>query len=82
MVINPKKTLLRIDEVFVFIASDADGEAVPAFMAPNGLWFPMVCADKARVDSLRIKARELARESGNKITLAQFTAREDMEVIE
>ena len=82
MMINPKKTLLKIDEVFVFIASDADGEAVPAFQAPNETWFPLVCADKARVDSLRAMARQMARESGNKITLARFTVREDLEVIE
>ncbi len=82
MILNDKKTLLHIDEVFVFIAQDQDGEGVPAFMAPNGVMFPLVCADKARVDSLRAKARMIARESGNKITLARFSVREEIEVIE
>ncbi len=44
--------------------------------------FPLVCADKARVDSLRAKARMIARESGNKIMLVRFSVREEIEVIE
>ena len=81
MLVNDKKTLLRIDEVFLFVASDVDGEGIPAFM-DGLLWMPLVCADKARVDSLREMARTITRESGNKITLVRFTVREDLEVIE
>jgi hypothetical protein len=78
---DPPKTLLRIDEVFVFIASDEDGEGVPAFMA-GSVAMPLVCADKERVDSLRDIAKRLAKESGNKITLCRFSVREELEVIE
>lgn len=78
---DQKKTLLRIDELYAFIAQDADGEGLPAFMH-NGMMLPMVCADKARVDSLREMARMMARESGNKITLCRFSVREEIEVIE
>jgi predicted peroxiredoxin len=77
---DAKKTLLRIDEVFVFIASDADGEGIPAFCGVYPL--PLICADKTRVDPLRELAREIARESGNKITLCRFSVREELEVIE
>jgi hypothetical protein len=56
MMLNDPKTLQRIDEVFVFIASDANGEGVPAFQA-GAVMLPLVCADKARVDSLRKMAR-------------------------
>lgn len=82
MMIGGKKTLLRIDELFAFIAADTDGEGLPAFMAPSGMMLPMVCADKARVDSLREIAKKMARESGNKITLCRFSVREEIEVIE
>jgi hypothetical protein len=81
MIHDAPKTLLRIDEVFVFVASDADGEGVPAF-SDGEFVMPLVCADKARVDSLRAMARKLARESGNKITLCRFSVREELEVIE
>lgn len=76
------KTLLRIDEMFVFIASDSDGEGIPAFSTPSGLMMPLVCADKARVDSLRERAKQMAKQSGNRITLVRFSVREDLEVIE
>jgi hypothetical protein len=79
--ISKPKTLLRIDEIYAFIASDENGEGLPAIQHGN-MMLPMVCADKARVDSLREKARMLARESGNKITLCRFSVREEMEVIE
>ena len=80
MIRDDPKTLQRIDEVFVFVASDGDGEGVPAFFN-GGLMMPLVCADKARVDSLREVARRIARESGNKITLCRFSVREEIEVI-
>jgi hypothetical protein len=79
--LNHPKTLKRIDELFVFVASDADGEGVPAFF-DGSVMLPLVCADKARVDSLREIARQMARESGNKITLCRFSVREELEVIE
>jgi hypothetical protein len=78
---NHQKTLLHIDELFVFVASDKDGEAVPAFEAGT-VMMPLVAADKARVDTLRSIARTIAKQSGNKITLCRFSVREDLEVIE
>jgi dihydroorotase-like cyclic amidohydrolase len=81
VILNHPKTLQRIDEVFVFVASDADGEGVAAFFdGEHGL--PLIAADKARVDSLREIAKEIARQSGNKITLCRFSVREELEVIE
>lgn len=81
MIVDGKKTHLRIDELFAFIASDTDGEGLPAFRDGN-VMLPMVCADKARVDSLREIARLIAKTSGNKITLCRFSVREEIEVIE
>jgi hypothetical protein len=79
--IGPAPHLLKIDELYAFIVSDETAEGLPAFSA-NGMMIPMVCADKARVDSLRGIARKMARESGRKITLARFSVRENIEVIE
>lgn len=79
--ISTPKTLLRIDEIFAFIATDGDGEGLPAFSRGN-MMLPMVCADKARVDSLRSIARDMARQTGNKITLVRFSVCEELEVIE
>jgi hypothetical protein len=62
-----------ITEVYAFIATGADGEeGIPAFLAPNGTMMPLVCADKARVQSLWAVAQTLARVSGKKIKLVRF----------
>jgi hypothetical protein len=83
MMLNHPKTLQRIDELFVFIASDANGEGAPAFFdAATATLMPLIAADRARVDSLRRMAKQIARESGNKITLCRFSVREELEVIE
>lgn len=82
-VTGEKKTLLRIDELFAFIASDSDGEGLPAVTDPgNGMLMPLVCADKERVESMRQAAKRIARVTGNKITLVRFSVREELEVIE
>ena len=49
----------------------------------NGdMWMAMVAADKARVDSLRHVARDIAKASGKKVKLCRFSVREELEVIE
>ena len=80
MILDHPKTLKRIDELFVFVSSDADGEGVPA-IADGPLMLPLICADRERVDSLREVAAYLGHLSGNKITLVRFSVREDIEVI-
>ncbi len=72
---------LRIDQMFAFVAVDADGtEGVCAFQI-NGAWVPLVGADMERVESLRPIARKLARASGRPITLVKFSNREMVEEI-
>lgn len=73
--------MLRIDEMFAFVAIDKTGEGVMGFMGPSGQWFPMVGADMARVDQLRPMAQEIARTSGKEIKLLKFSKREELEVI-
>lgn len=77
-----RQQLLRMKEVFVFVSRDPDGnECVPVWTFPDGLVIPLVCSDKARVDSLRGLAKQMAEQSGVKITLCRFYMREELEVI-
>lgn len=72
---------LRINELFAFIAEDGEGEGLAAFMTPTG-WMPMVGADPARIESLKERAREVAKLSGKRIRLCRYSVREELEVIE
>jgi len=75
---------LRIDQLFAFIVKDRDGtEGVAGFLdVERGTWLPMVGADLARVESLRPIAEDLARRLHLPITLAYFSGRRNVEVIE
>ena len=76
------KGQVRITEMFAFILLDDDNtEGIPAFNA-KGIAMPLVGADMARVDSLRPIAQQLAKDMHKKITLAKFSVREDLEVLE
>lgn len=77
-----KPDLQRIEELYAFIASDAEGEGLCGFQTPDGQWMPMVAADKARVDSLRRIASMIASKTGQRIKLCRFKIREELEVIE
>lgn len=77
------KGQLRIDQMFAFIVLDADGtEGVPAVGFGDGLILPLMGADMPRVDALRAIVRTHASLRGRKITLAKFSVREDVEVID
>jgi hypothetical protein len=67
---------LRVDEIFAFVSEDADGdEGICAFVGEGGMWMPMVCADMARVDSLRPMAKAIRQKTGMKIKLVRFSKR-------
>lgn len=70
---------LRIDAIWAFISSDEEGEGVCAFLTPDGVWLPLVCADETRVDSLRQAAHEMGIASGKAIKLVKFSLREEIE---
>ncbi len=77
------KGQLRIDQMYAFIVLDDDGtEGIPAIRGPNGMVLPLVGADMARIDSLREIVRRDPMLKGKRITLAKFSVRENMEVIE
>lgn len=83
------KGQLRIDHLYAFIVLDSDGtEGVPAmFMPPNEAipgfhLLPLMGADMTRIDQLRQFVKSDPMLKGKKITLAKFTHREELEVIQ
>lgn len=72
----------HIEEVFAFVATEADGEeGVVAWQIQNYGWMPLIAADAKRIESLRPIAQEVASATGRRITLARFHLRQDIEVI-
>jgi len=72
---------LSIDTMFAFIAVDDEGEGITGFKSPMG-WMPMVGADMDRVEQFKPLAQQLSNTSGKRIVIAQFTTREDLEILE
>lgn len=68
-----------VKSLWAFFSIDADGDEGLIASFFNGAWMPLVAADKARVESLRPLAEEVARESGKTVVLAKFSLREDVE---
>jgi len=75
----PKK--LRIQDLHCFAAIDENGdEGIMAFTL-NGMWHPMVCADAARIESMRPIALQLAQSNNRTVKLLRFGSRQDIETI-
>lgn len=72
----------KITEIYVFVAevTGPDDEGVVAMKAGD-VWLPLVGADRARVDSLRPIAQDMAQASGKPIRLLRFTVREELETL-
>ena len=73
----------RIDSIYAFVTVDPldNTEGVMAFQSRDGMWMPMVCADAARVDSLRPIALTMAKQLKVTVTLVHFTTRTVLEVL-
>ena len=72
----------KISNVYLFVAVDPNGnESVPA-ISEGDVFMPLMATDPARVDELREIAKQMSRESGQRITLCRFSVREDLEVID
>jgi len=75
--------MFKVTEMWAFLAvgpKDGD-EGIPAFLASDGVMMPLVCADKARIESLRPIAQEIATATKVPIVLARFSVRENVEEI-
>lgn len=80
---------LSIDKLYAYIAVDTEGkdgkkgEGITSFYNPDtGGWMPMIGADQKRIESLRPLAQSMANESGQRIVLASFDVRTDVEILE
>lgn len=71
-----------IDTVHAYIAVDETGEGITGFVGADGRWLPMIAADRARIESLRPVAQDIANVTGKRIVLAEFSVRTDIEYIE
>lgn len=77
----------RITTLHAFVSIDQDGdEGVCSFMSDDGIHWPMICADDARLKELRPIAEGLARVGAkmglpNKIKLVKFSVREDLDTL-
>lgn len=67
-------------ELFAFVAQDGLGEGLVAFSHGN-MMMPMVAADTARVEDLKVFVKDIAGSSGKKIRLVKFSERTDVEEI-
>jgi hypothetical protein len=70
-----------VTEIHAFIATGKDGEeGICAFYEErNNVMLPMICADPARLKFLLPIARDIAKASGQKISLVRFSNREIIE---
>ena len=73
----------KIETLTAFLAVSREGEeGVCAFVDPKtGVFMPMIGADHDRICSLRPQARAIAAATGQRIVLARFEARTDLEEI-
>jgi hypothetical protein len=82
IVVGSPNHLLSIDELWVFISKDKDGNEGVCGAPIGGTFMPLVAADPARVDSLRRVAQMIVDNSeGHEIILRKFSNSEDQEVI-
>ena len=79
MIVDDPPGMPRILQLFAFLAVGDDGDEGVIAGIMHGAWVPLVGADMARIDSLRRMAEQVARETGKRIVLAKFSAREDVE---
>lgn len=81
---NQKNYLEKITEIFVFVSVDEGGEGVVGmtmYIEGKETFMPFICADKARMESLKPFAKQIAKASGKTIKLIKFTNRKDIEIL-
>lgn len=80
---RPKNELKEIFEIYCFVSSDESGEGVIGHSGIDeygrDIMMPLVCADKARMESLKPLAKKMAKDAGIKVKLIKLTQREVLE---
>lgn len=74
---DPGGVGFRIESLYAFLAVHADGDE--GLVGLNNL--PMIAADKALLDQVKLRMEELAKVSPKPIVLVQFTHRIDLETL-
>jgi hypothetical protein len=72
----------RIETIWAFVAVHGDGDEGVISAQMGDVHLPLICADTARVASLRPIAAEIAHRTGVPVQLARFTRRTDMDRID
>jgi hypothetical protein len=75
---NPGNHLLRIDALWAFVSTDADGNEGLCAAPLQGMTMPMIAADEKRLASLIPMAEQLATISGMTIRLVKLSTREEL----
>lgn len=65
----------RIERLYAWIAEEPDGGEGVCSIQLGDVHYPMVGADRARIESLRQHAQDVARITGYRIRLVEFSAR-------
>ncbi len=78
---HPNK-LPKINEIYAFVSVDENGEGIvgqTVQLMGQTVFMPFVCADKKRMESIKIAAKKIAKDSGKKIKLIRLSVREEIE---
>lgn len=70
-----------IDELFVFVATQSEGNEGVVSTPMGGATVPLVASDRGRMEALIPGAQAMADASGQTITVARLSVREDVLVI-
>jgi len=72
---------MKVEQVYAFISVGDEGEGIigqTVPMAGQMVFMPFVCADKARMESLKPMAEEINKRTGQKIKIIKFTNRKEI----
>jgi hypothetical protein len=69
---RPDKRFESIDELYAFIMEEDGGEGILGFRDRNGMMWPMIGADLARVESLKPLADRIAKAKGKPYEIRYF----------
>jgi hypothetical protein len=69
----------KITEMFAFVITNEDGiEGITGMLGPDNEWVPLVGADMARVESLKVIAQHISDQCGQQIRIMKFTGHEQI----
>lgn len=74
--------LLRVDQMYAFLCNDVHGEGVPAWPFPGLGTLPLMGADLERMRDFEPIAKQIASFRKSPVTLAVFSMRSDLKVIQ